>query len=210
MFCILDVVRLDLLMGSYYLFNVEVILRFFIMLFSVLLYVSLNTIMINRRIYFITRCGELSLYIFMLHRIPSLLISDYFYIYKSFIMIAIMFTILICLFVMFIYKYLDFIIDRYLMRKSTIFLFGVLFFMVFVGKSGNYEFSLSGIKKNKEIVFFENKTRVNIKFDDLIIITVRCPLKLCSNKLTVTHTKFFAVLRNLCNLWQKIHRSFLE
>ena len=83
-----SITRLDLLMGDNYIHFGELFIRIIVIYIDILLYYSVKNIIVDKKIPFITQAGVSSLYIYVLHRIPTLLLSDFLYIYRGYIFIS--------------------------------------------------------------------------------------------------------------------------
>ena len=76
--------------------------------------------MYDKEIDFVTNFGKYSLYIYIIHRIPTLIISDYLYINNSYLIIANVISIIICFLIMFISKYIKIVFENIFFKSFVL------------------------------------------------------------------------------------------
>ncbi len=88
---------LDFLMADTYNRLIEFPLRIILIIANCLLFRWLQKSIPNKKIPIITNLGTITLYIYVLHRIPTLIINYYYYPLKYYWLISIVITILLCI-----------------------------------------------------------------------------------------------------------------
>ncbi len=126
--------RLDLLMGGNYLFISDLFIRVFVIGLNILLYYVGKTLITYRRIPLVTDMGVYSLYIYVLHRIPTLILSDYLYIYNSYIIMVLFLTIIIGVVIVLLAKYIKVIFEHEVFQYLVIVLLLSLVLISFIDK----------------------------------------------------------------------------
>ena len=96
----------NFLMGSSYSYYLEPVVRVIIFIIDTLLYISLINLIKNKKISVITSLGKNSLYIYVLHRVFTLILGHIFYPNKYFLIISLFTTILLCLSINYLSKYI--------------------------------------------------------------------------------------------------------
>ena len=122
-----SVSRLDLLMGDSYINYWEIIIRFIVICIDIILYYLLKIFIIDKKIPLITKVGYSSLYIYVLHRIPTLVLSDYLYIHKSYILISLIISVVICLVITYLSKYI-----KMFFQSKALYICIIILFVIYV------------------------------------------------------------------------------
>ena len=106
---------INFFLGYSYILKQDMLAKSILILSNITLFVLLKNIIINKEIPVITNIGKNSLYIYMLHRIPTLLLSELFIVDRKLIIILdIVFAVIICLILSSktIIRIIDFIINN--------------------------------------------------------------------------------------------------
>lgn len=135
---VLSHVRLDLLKGlSYYLLN-EVFVRMILFIADTLLFVGIVNLIKNKKIPVITSLGKNSLYIYVFHRIPVMLLCYLLYPYKYYFLISIVLSIVLCVLISYLSKYLKKLLDT----KILLILSVIMFVVPYVLYNSNHELEI--------------------------------------------------------------------
>lgn len=105
-------VRLDLLMGSYYENIYEAIIRSIILISDTTLFVGLMGLIGNKKVPMVTEIGKNSIYIYIFHRIPTLIFGYIFYSYNHYLLISIFISIILILIINYLSKYLKVLLNN--------------------------------------------------------------------------------------------------
>ncbi len=184
-----SIARLDLLMGGYFINSSDIFIRLSVLITVPFLYLCLCNIIPNKKIKFITKIGEYSLLLYLLHRIPSLIINDYFYISKYYLIISIVMTIIFSLIIILLAKYLNIIIEKIVMSKVFIV---ITLLLIVIPFNGNIELN---IKEEKEL-------------DDSISIGFVGDLIILEDELKNSNNNFDYYFNNISNYFNKTDYVF--
>ena len=121
----------------------EVFLRGITLVINPLLFISIINLIPSKEIKIISHIGKTTLYIYALHRIPTLLLSYFLYPYKYYLIISIIISIIICLFIASISKYLYLVFNN----KSLITLSIIFIIIPFISLFENHELNIKEYKK---------------------------------------------------------------
>lgn len=175
---------LNLLMGASYAHTEELLIRIIIINCNIALYNILKAIIPNKKIPFITEWGISSLYIYAIHRIPTLLLSDSFYIYKSYIWMSIIIAIIICFIIQCMKKWIKQIFQSKFFSAIILIVIGIL--------------CLSQIAKSKEL---DIKTQKELEED--ISIGFIGDLILLEDQLKKSNNNFDYLFDNMKEYFQE-------
>jgi len=99
----------------------EIIIRGITFIINPLLFIAIINLIPNKKIALLSTIGKNSLYIYVIHRIPTLLLSYYLYSNKYYLLISIIISIILCIFISSISKYLDLLFkNKYLLIISLL------------------------------------------------------------------------------------------
>ena len=129
--------NLDFFLGNSYILKQEMLAKSILILSNISLFIVLKIIISNKEIPIITNLGKNSLYIYMLHRIPTLILTDLFIVdNKVIILLDIVFALLLCLLLSskLIIKVIDIIINKIIngLLKKNIILIIVLIVLLII------------------------------------------------------------------------------
>lgn len=128
----INISSINILMGLSYTKWMDILVRLLILVSIPLLYFSLVNLLSNKKIYLITDIGKNSLYIYALHRIITLFVAYYFYCSKSYLIVSIFLTILICIIINKLSKILNIIFKEIIL---IIIFFGIILLFIYFNNS---------------------------------------------------------------------------
>ena len=133
----------DFYMVSYYNNQYEIIIRGITFILNPMLFIAIINLIPNKKIPIVSNIGNNSLYIYAIHRIPTILLSYYLYPSKYYLIISIVISIFICISIGCLSKYLDLLFkSKYLLILSVL-----LIIIPFMGLFENHEMSVIEYKK---------------------------------------------------------------
>ena len=133
----------DFYMLSNYNNKYEIIIRGLTFMLNPLLFISIINLIPNKKISIVSKIGKDSLYIYAIHRIPTILLSYYLYPNKYYLIISIIISIILCVFITCISKYLDLLFkNKYLLILSVL-----LIIIPFISLFEDHEISIKEYKK---------------------------------------------------------------
>lgn len=103
----------------------DLIIRGLTFIINPLLFTVIINYLPNKKIAVISKIGKTSLYIYVLHRIPVLLISYYLYHLKYYVVISIIISILLCLLITYLEKYIEL-----LFKPKFLIIISLVFFII--------------------------------------------------------------------------------
>ena len=103
----------------------DLIIRGLTFIINPLLFTVIINYLPNKKIAVISKIGKTSLYIYVLHRIPVLLISYYLYHLKYYVVISIIISILLCLLITYLEKYIEL-----LFKPKFLIIISIVFFII--------------------------------------------------------------------------------
>lgn len=100
-----------------------IIIRGITFIINPALFIAIINLIPNKKIVMVSNIGKTSLYIYALHRIPTLLLSYYLYPNKYYLLISIITSIILCCFITSVHKFLDILFKtKYLLLTSFLFI----------------------------------------------------------------------------------------
>ena len=176
-----------LLCGSYnHLF--EIIIRILIIITDTLLFISIIGLMNNKKVPIITSIGKNCLYIYVLHRIPTLIFGNILYPNKYYLIISFIISILICLVINILSKYI-----KKLFQIKILLPLSILFLII-------------------PLILYNTKHELSIneqnKIDNSISIGFVGDLLLLENQLKLSNNDFSYMFNNTKEYFEKTDYVF--
>ncbi len=133
----------DFYMFSHYNNEYEIIIRGITFILNPLLFLAIINLIPNKKISIVSNIGKNSLYIYAIHRIPTILLSYYLYPCKYYLIISIIVSTILCVSIAYISKYLDL-----LFKNKYLFIISFLLIIIpFISLFEDHEISINEYKE---------------------------------------------------------------
>ncbi len=175
-------ITLDFYMGYEYFNNIEILFRLILLVLNPLLFIGAYSVLSNKKLFFITSFGQHSLGIYVMHRIPTLIVANYLIVKIKnpyFILLCFVLALFICILFgnSLFYKYFINVLNRvykFYFKHKKCFIFLIILFLasllVFI-----YRKQIMNNLKDVEVVSYKEIENINNSFSigyvgDLILL----------------------------------------